>query len=108
LFELGHELDVQRREETKMKRKNSWTLLVSKLRIGEAFDDIMLSTILIRVNSKPVTRTINVKGCKHIRGIGLAPLRGSQVLEILDMEDSFLTKNRLGLRFANFANHVSL
>ncbi len=74
----------------------------------ESLDDIMLSAILIRVNYKAVTRTINVKDCKHIRGICLAPLRGSQVLEILDVEDSFLTKNRLGLRFANFANHVSL
>jgi hypothetical protein len=66
----------------------------------------------IRVNSKAVTRTINVKAAnifdEYVRGICLAPLRGSQVLEILDVEDSFLTKNRLGLRFANFANHVSL
>jgi hypothetical protein len=51
--------------------------------------DDMLSSLVIRVNAKSVTRTINVKDCKYIRGTALEPLRGSQVLEILDMKDSF-------------------
>jgi hypothetical protein len=45
------------------------------------FTDDMLSSLLIRVNAKSVTRTISVKDCKYIRGTALEPLRGSQVLE---------------------------
>ena len=44
-----------------------------------------ISALLIRVNAKEVTRTINLESCGKIKGSGLLPLNGSPVLETLDL-----------------------
>jgi hypothetical protein len=52
----------------------------------ESLDDILLSALLIRVNYKAVTRTINQESRDRVL---LLALQGSLVLEIVDMKDSF-------------------
>ena len=55
----------------------------------QSLTDEMLASLLIRVNAKSVTRTINLTSCNGIQGTGLEPLRGSEVLEILDMMEAY-------------------
>ena len=55
----------------------------------QSLTDEMLASLLIRVNAKSVTRTINLTRCGGIQGTGLEPLRGSEVLETLDMTEAY-------------------
>jgi hypothetical protein len=43
--------------------------------------DFQLSRLLIRVNAREVSKTLNISGCRNIYGFGLTSLRGSRVLE---------------------------
>ena len=50
-----------------------------------ALTDGMLSSLLIRVNARNARKILNLESCKTIRGTGLAPLSGSEILEKLDL-----------------------
>lgn len=47
--------------------------------------DARLSSLLVRVNAKTVTRNLNLHGCFKLEGTGLAPLIGSETMETLDL-----------------------
>jgi len=51
--------------------------------------DAMLSSLLIRVNARNVTRSLNLKQCGNLHGTGLGPLSGSQILEDLDLRQYY-------------------
>lgn len=51
--------------------------------------DDMLSSLLLRVNAKTVTRSMNLDWSTKITGTGLTPLSESQVLETLDFRENF-------------------
>ncbi len=52
--------------------------------LGRLTDD-SLARLLIRVNARIVTRNLNLKYCKNVRGTGIAPLTCSPALETIDL-----------------------
>ena len=50
--------------------------------------DDLLKSFLMRVNAKRHSATIALRGCSLVCGLGLAPLRGSKVLELLDLRNT--------------------
>lgn len=51
-----------------------------------ALTDDALSSLLVRVSAKTVTRSLNLNYCHSIKGTGLKPLSGSKVLEKLSAQ----------------------
>jgi hypothetical protein len=69
----------------------------------ESLDDIMLSAILV---SSEWIRRQSLEPSTQNHGIGSFSIAGVPGTRDSWYEGQFLTKNRLGLRFANFANHM--
>ena len=59
----------------------------------ERLTDTHLANLLTRANTKNVTDFLSLYGCKEIRGHGLAPIRGSQVLKTVCISGTCATKN---------------
>ena len=59
----------------------------------ERLTDAHLATLLTRVKAKDILQELHLGGCKEIRGHGLAPIRGSQVLETINLMGTCATKN---------------
>lgn len=51
----------------------------------QALNDRSLHRLLKAVNAKEVTKSLSIRYCTNIQGFGLEPLRGSHVLEELDL-----------------------
>lgn len=50
--------------------------------------DSDLSILLTRVNAKEVTKELHLTDCVQIRGNGLTPIRNSQVIEVVCLQDT--------------------
>ena len=50
-----------------------------------SLSDLDLSRLLEKVNAGEVTKILNLRGCRKLRGTGLMPLQDSRVLETIDL-----------------------
>ena len=69
---------------------------------GKTIDDFQLQAFLSHINAKNKTKWLSLAGCLNVDGRGLAPLRGSTVLENIDLRvrgSLPLSKGTLGFRF---------
>lgn len=62
--------------------------------------DERLSSLLVRVNARTVTRSFNLSGCRQLRGTCLEPLRGSEVLEEIKLQCCSWSGDQLDLQVA--------
>lgn len=53
---------------------------------GESLLDSMLRGLLVRVNARETTTYLSLQGCTEIVGHGLEPMRGSHVLERINLD----------------------
>lgn len=57
----------------------------SKIKGRLLLTDERLSSLLVRVNARSVTKSLNLSGCKELRRTCLEPLRGSEALEEINL-----------------------
>ena len=64
-----------------------------KAEYRDRLSDGDLSKLLKKVNAREVTATLDLCGCKEIRGPGLTPLRHSRILELLNLQGTMANNN---------------